>query len=226
MHEAKPLNPADGTQRDKYYETFADTAFSRVTYVRQLLVLWFIVAPLYCTLNFWPRFLNRQRIPSRGQSYMVVANHISLSDPPLITTLLNRPVAFMAKRELFLNPIVARILRFLGAFQVNRDKPSRHTLKTAFNVLRTDSGWVLGMFPEGTRQKDADKTGQLQDLKSGYTVFATKTQKPVLPVGIYRDSAHGGRYTLNVGHLITDVSDAQALHQAVESQLTDLLAGH
>ncbi|MEZ4575284.1 MAG: hypothetical protein R2857_10285 [Vampirovibrionales bacterium] len=76
------------------------------------------------------------------------------------------------------------------------------------------------------RQKDADKTGQLQDLKSGYTVFATKTQKPVLPVGIYRDSAHGGRYTLNVGHLITDVSDAQALHQAVESQLTDLLAGH
>ena len=90
-------------------------------------------------------------------------------------------------------------------------------LETALNVLRSPGKWALGIFPEGTRSK----TGQLSPLKKGFGSLAAKTNVPILPIGIFRPSKNS--FVLTVGKPITDVSDAEHLHELVKNQLEILV---
>ncbi len=119
----------------------------------------------------------RSNVPSEGP-LIVMANHISYLDPPLIGCILNRRVNFMAKEELFRNPIAGWALRKVGAFPVKRGRADRKAIKKAFSVLREEE--VLGIFPEGTRHRP-EKPGKAQ---SGAVMIVLKSRAPVLPVGI------------------------------------------
>lgn len=109
---------------------------------------------------------------------VVVANHGSHLDPPLLSHVLGRPVAFMAKRELFRVPLLGTIIRALGAYPVERGAGDREAIRTATDRLR--QGWAAGVFLDGTRQPD----GRVNDPQPGAALLAARAGVPLLPVAI------------------------------------------
>lgn len=123
------------------------------------------------------RISGRSHVPSRG-GLVVVANHGSHLDPPLLGHALGRPVSFMAKEELFRVPLLGRLIRACGAYPVARGAGDREALRVATERLR--QGWATGLFLDGTRQKD----GRVNSPLNGAALLAARTGTPLLPVAI------------------------------------------
>ncbi len=119
----------------------------------------------------------RENIPPQGP-LLVVANHLNLTDPPLLGISLGRKMMFMAKEELFRSPLTACFVGGFGAFPVHRGKLDRKALRQSEQVLA--DGLALIMFPEATRSKSA----RLQPAYPGSALIAMRSGVPILPVGI------------------------------------------
>tara|TARA_Y100001968_G_scaffold329028_1_gene377457 strand:+ start:339 stop:1028 length:690 start_codon:yes stop_codon:yes gene_type:complete len=116
-------------------------------------------------------------LPKTG-GIVIVSNHGSHLDPPILGHALGRPVAFMAKSELFRVPILSFIISACGAYPVNRGAGDRGALRTASSKLI--QGWATGVFLDGTRQDN----GRVNDPKAGASLLAARTGCPILPVAI------------------------------------------
>ena len=73
----------------------------------------------------------------KNNSFVIAANHLSAIDPFLIAGALKRPVAFMAKEQLFEKPLSRLFMNLCGAFAVNREKLEVSTIKTALSIKKT-----------------------------------------------------------------------------------------
>lgn len=118
-----------------------------------------------------------QNLPAEGP-VVVVANHASTLDPLALGVACPRAVYFMAKEELFRNPVSAFFLRALHAFPVVRGQADREAYRMSMEVLK--NGCVLGIFPEGTRSK----TGGLLRAHPGAARFSLQTGSPVVPAAV------------------------------------------
>lgn len=116
-----------------------------------------------------------ENIPKTGP-VIVAANHVSIWDPLVVAFVLNRPVHFMAKAELFKYKFWGKLFTKLNAFPVKRGAADRTAIKQALYIL--DEGEVLGIFPEGTR----NRTGEDIKPQLGVAMIALKTGAPVLPI--------------------------------------------
>lgn len=139
----------------------------------------------------------KENIP-KDNKYIVTANHLSTLDPPLVTGIMPRPVAYMAKKELFENPFMKWWLDWLGAFAVDREKLGVSTIKTVRNVSKTQ--WVLGIFPQGTRQEP----GQFGPITKGFASIAKSSKCAILPVGVLgtqevKRVPFSGKIIVNIG---------------------------
>ena len=121
--------------------------------------------------------IGKENIP-KNNDFLIAANHLSTLDPPLICAIMNRGVACMAKKELFKNPFMIWWLNWLGAFAVDRENVSVSTMKTVKAIRKTE--WVLGIFPQGTRQLD----GEIKNITKGFATIAKSNKCGILPVGI------------------------------------------
>lgn len=119
----------------------------------------------------------RENIPKQG-AVLVVSNHLSLADPPLLNLVLNRPVRFMAKKNLFRFKVIGNFMLGLGAFPVYRGRPDRKAFRQAEQVLA--DGLMLVIFPEGTRSRSR----QLRQAFPGPSLIALRSGAPIVPVGI------------------------------------------
>lgn len=135
-----------------------------------------------CWLLF--RFLLRwqvtglENIPPGGA--IIAPNHQSFWDIPLVgVALKGRHAHFMAKSELFQNPVFSWVIRSLLAFPVKRGAPDRAAIRHAIEMLK--QGDLVAIFPEGTRSK----TGQLGTPEAGLSLIAVKADVPIVPVAIY-----------------------------------------
>jgi len=133
----------------------------------------------------------RENIPESGK-VVVMSNHISNLDPPILGAVLRRPIRFMAKKELFTNPIMRFILNIAEAFPVDRNKTDIKAFRRALKVLA--DGEILGIFPEGTRCPE----GEPGKPKSGSVMLAVKSKAPIVPVGI-KNVKRKGKVTVNIG---------------------------
>ncbi len=169
----------------------------------------------------------RENIPSQGP-LLVIANHLNLADPPLVSVSLGRKAIFMAKEELFRSKLSGYLVSSFGAFPVHRRQLDRKALRQAQRVF--DQGLVLVMFPEATRSNNA----QLQLAFPGSALIALRSGAPILPVGITGTERLKGvawllgrpHITVNIGspfHL-PPVSGKLTKTELVE--LTSFIMGH
>ena len=137
-------------------------------------LMWLLCrAALRILLRF--RVTDPKNVPAEGP-VILASNHLSILDPPVVGTGIWRPCTFMAKEELFRNPLFGWFIRKLRAFPVRRGAGDRAALKKALELL--EEGHVLAMFPEGTRSE----TGELKEPEMGVGMIACRTGAPVVPV--------------------------------------------
>lgn len=121
--------------------------------------------------------LGIENIPSEGR-VIICSNHISALDPILLGISIKRPISFMAKKELFKNKFVGKILTMLTAFPVDREGSDLSAIRNSIDILTKER--ILGIFPEGTRITKID----IESAKPGVSLIAYKSKSPVIPVYI------------------------------------------
>ncbi len=117
-------------------------------------------------------------IPRHGE-LILAANHLSLADPPVLTSVMPRRIIWMTKRELFDIPVFGLMYRMFGCIPVRRTEADLQALRKSREALRKRN--VLGMFPEGTRGREPC----LQAGEPGTALLALSTGAPVLPTAIW-----------------------------------------
>ena len=135
-----------------------------------------VIFPIY-KLIFRGHLIGRENIPQKG-SFVLVANHGSLLDPPLLGHAVGKNISFMAKSELFRIPLLGFIIKSCGAYPVKRGIVDKTTIKIACDKLSNNNS--IGIFIDGTRQKD----GRVNKPKQGAALLSYKNQKLLLPVAI------------------------------------------
>lgn len=109
---------------------------------------------------------------------IVVSNHLSLNDPPLLVAAIPRPLFFIGKRELFKNPISRVLMQAFNVSPFDRSSAGIDAVRVLMQNLERDRSVVI--FPEGTRSPD----GTLQKGRLGVVFLALKSQAPILPVAV------------------------------------------
>ncbi|MGK7925721.1 MAG: lysophospholipid acyltransferase family protein [Spirulina sp.] len=138
---------------------------------------WSIVSPMLHGY-FRGRIYGAENVPQDGP-LVVASNHASNFDPPIVSNCVCRPVAFMAKEELFKVPVLKQAIELYGAYPVKRSAADRSAIKAALSCL--NEGWAVGIFLQGTRTSD----GTITDPKLGAAMIAAKAKAPILPVSLW-----------------------------------------
>lgn len=138
---------------------------------------WSVVSPVLHTY-LRGRIYGSKKVPMEGP-LIVVANHASNFDPPLLSNCMCRPVSFMAKESLFQVPVLAPAIRAYGAYPVKRGSADRSAIREAMKQL--EKGWAVGIFLQGVRTPD----GRVTSPKLGAALIAAKAQVPLLPVSLW-----------------------------------------
>ncbi|MBD3882089.1 1-acyl-sn-glycerol-3-phosphate acyltransferase [Phormidium tenue FACHB-886] len=142
---------------------------------------WSVVSPML-HLYFRGRIYGAENVPQQG-ALIVVANHASDFDPPIVSNCVCRPVSYMAKEELFKVPMLKQAIRAYGAYPVKRGSADRSAIRAALQQL--ENGWAVGVFLQGTRTPDA----RISAPKLGAAMLAAKTQALLLPVSLWGTQA-------------------------------------
>jgi 1-acyl-sn-glycerol-3-phosphate acyltransferase len=121
--------------------------------------------------------VGREHVPQEGP-VIFACNHRSFLDPFIIGTLARRPLYFVAKAELFKNPLLRWFISSLGAFPVARGVGDSGAMDTARAIL--ERGDCVVIFPEGTRVRP----GPLGPTRRGVGRLALETGAPVVPVAV------------------------------------------
>ena len=146
------------------------------------------------------RVLGQEHVPRTGP-LIIVANHQSNADPPVMVYAVPRPIFFMAKRSLFWGPVLSYLFRSVHVYPVDRDGRDMDALRWAQRTL--GSGKALLVFPEGTRSP-----GGLRRATDGLAYLALSSGAPVLPVaitgtehirGMFRIAFHFQRLHVTIG---------------------------
>lgn len=134
----------------------------------------------YFTIRLYIRkfeVVGREHVPLEGP-LLVVSNHLSNLDPPMIAAAMPRYPSFMMKKEMVWWPIFGIGARLFGAFPVDREGGDLKAIRTATEWVRR--GDALVMFPEGRRSR----TGGLTPSHPGTGLIALRTEATILPVAI------------------------------------------
>lgn len=120
-------------------------------------------------------------IPAAGAPFVVMSNHSSFLDIPVVYRLFGGRLRMVAKKELFDVPLFGRAMRDAGF--VNVDRKHRASAIQSFTVAhrQLERGVSIWIAPEGTRSED----GTLGPLKKGGFFLALQTQRPILPITIH-----------------------------------------
>lgn len=127
---------------------------------------------------------------------IVAANHRSHLDPPVLNSVLPRPLVFLAKEELF-KPPLGWFLKHMRAIPVRR-RGDFEVLKISLDLL--NKGLQIGIFPEGTRAQP----GKFLKPKAGVGILAVKSGVPVVPVlieGTDRSLPRGAKFPRPFGDI-------------------------
>jgi len=145
-------------------------------------IYWFGWMTFGCALRslFGLRIKGEEHLITEGP-VLVVSNHQSYLDPPLIGNLYQDEMFYLGRKTLF-TPRTSWLYTRWNAIPVDQERPDMASLKTIIRKLK--DGWRVLVFPEGTRTHD----GSLGDAAPGVGLIAVKSGAVIQPVRI--DGAH------------------------------------
>lgn len=153
------------------------------------LLKWSVITPMLHTY-FRVRIYGAENVPQQGP-LIVVSNHASDYDPPILSVCMRRPLAYMAKEELFKIPVLKQAISLYGAYPVKRGASDRAAIRSALSSL--ENGWAAGIFLDGTRTPG----GKITEPKLGAALIAAKARAPLIPVSLW-----GTEHIVKKGSLI------------------------
>ncbi len=176
----------------------------------------------FCFGTFGRLEINGQEwVPPYGP-LIVVCNHLAATDPPLLVASMARTLHFIAKQELFHNPISRYILKSYNVSPFDRSGSRADALRLLLRFLNEDRAVVV--FPEGHRSPDHT----MQAGMLGVVYLALKSQAPILPVGVSGTEKINGwrmpvplcRMRANIGQPFTlPVLEGKASREVMQSIL-------
>lgn len=164
------------------------------------------------------RATGTENVPRTGP-LIVACNHRSYLDPPGMGCFCPRRISFMAKKELFDIPILGAAIRGVGAYPVDRQGSARAAIKQSLEVL--NAGGVVGIFPEGTRNRD----GSVQP-QTGVALLASLAGVPVVPAHIAGSDRASklGQIKVAFGPPITLPAGRKATHDDLAKFTADIMS--
>lgn len=109
---------------------------------------------------------------------LLLINHQSFLDPLVVGVWLSRPVSYFARDSLFRIPLLGALLHRTFVIPISREAARGGSIRAGLG--RLDEGFLVGMFPEGTRSKD----GVVGTFRPGFLAIARRTNQPLYPVGV------------------------------------------
>ncbi|GAB4423259.1 MAG: lysophospholipid acyltransferase family protein [Chloroflexi bacterium OHK40] len=167
-------------------------------------------------------------LPPRKAGGMIVAmNHIHWMDIPVVGAMLpfDYRLSWLAKSEIFQNPIADRFFRTMNVIPIRRGKRDVAALETAVEALR--AGAVLLVYPEGHRSR----TGVLQQGRGGAVRMAMQAGVPIVPMAVV-GTEHGLKGTLTrrpvllrIGepYMVAPTPDGKIPPDRMEQLTTDMM---
>jgi 1-acyl-sn-glycerol-3-phosphate acyltransferase len=189
---------------------------------------WSVVSPMF-HCYFRGKIYGAENVPTEGP-LVVVSNHASYFDPPILSCCVGRPVAYMAKEELFEVPVLKQAIQLYGAYPVKRQAADRSSIRAALSYL--EAGWATGVFLQGTRTPDE----RITEPKLGAALIAAKAKAPLLPVSLWGTGKILGEgstvprlvpVTVRIGQLIeapssTDREELEGVTQRCAAEINTL----
>jgi 1-acyl-sn-glycerol-3-phosphate acyltransferase len=169
-----------------------------------------------------------------ARNTVIVANHVSHLDPPVLLQALGVDFRAVAKKEVFYVPFFNSVLRFAGFIEVDRADRTQSTRAIARAVAALKAGSCFLIFPEGTRSR----TGELGSFKKGGFVVAMDAGSRIVPVAVLgtRELMPRGGFRIRPGTVRIRVldpvmagsysyADRDALVSEVRGRIAAALAG-
>ncbi|MBQ8749030.1 MAG: 1-acyl-sn-glycerol-3-phosphate acyltransferase [Clostridia bacterium] len=142
------------------------------------------------------KVIGKENLDKEGR-IIIACNHQSILDIAILIINLKRKIHFVGKKEIFKNKFLKWFFTKMGVIELDRDNLDLYTIKKIISVLKNEE--VLGIFPEGTRNKTEEP---LLSFRDGTTLFAEKTNAPVVPMIITRMPKIFRRNKLIIGEKI------------------------
>lgn len=162
----------------------------------------------------------QEKMPQEG-AFILCGNHVSYIKVPVIVLFTKRKVNFIAKAELFKNPILNWLGYLFDVIPVKRGKQDVDSMKKSLTVLK--NGEVLGLFPEGTRNGLEKKV----KVKTGAAYMALRAGVPVVPVGIKVTKKPFPKIILNYGEALNfgkdKMPEKEKLEQVTKTIMDDII---
>jgi len=124
------------------------------------------------------RVVHRERMINHGP-VILASNHESYLDPPLVGSVADRAIFFLARKTLLAGPFFGWLLPKLNVIPVDQEGGDRSALKALIRILKAGEGTLV--FPEGERTLD----GRLRPALPGLGFVIAKTLAPVVPMRIF-----------------------------------------
>mgnify|MGYP001437706275 CR=1 FL=1 len=168
----------------------------------------------------------RESVPPFGP-VILIANHLSNNDPPVLIATINRRLNFIGKQELFGNPLNRFVLKKFGVHPFDRSGRAVDIIKLSLRLLAQDKPIV--MFPEGTRSPDHS----LHKGLPGAAYIAMKSQAIILPVGIAGTEKFSSRrmmfpfarIAVNIGQPFTlPLIEGRPSHEVLQSMVDMMMS--
>lgn len=158
-----------------------------------------------------------ENMPKDG-ACVVCINHISMFDPMVTSAVVDRPIRFIGKQELFKIPVVGWYLKSINVIPIKRGSGDIGAVKASLKALK--DGEVLGIFPTGTREKKNPNA----KVKPGVVLIALKAQVPVIPVRIEANYRIFSKVRITIGKPV-DLStyEGKKLSQEEMSEAAELI---
>lgn len=116
-----------------------------------------------------------------NKTHLIIANHLSLLDTPLLIHLAKQPISFIAKKEISKVPILNLWVYLLSGLFLDRSSIKKGFKIITSGIEKLNNGYNMAVFPQGTR----DKTGEFIPFKRGTFKLVTDSGSTLIPVAIF-----------------------------------------